>query len=196
MKKNIKIATQFAGRIKKTKGIIQIILFGSVATGEDTESSDIDIAVVYRGDKFSIMGEVNRNKPEKIQTTFISIDGLYKETELIGALAGDGILLYGKPMVIKEKGMDLTESVLVSYSLAKLKQSEKVKLNRAIYGSSSKSHKNGKVYITRVKGLASEPGIEKVNDGVLLIQRRKARKVINVLRRFGVEFKQNAVWTY
>ena len=196
MKKNIKIATQFAGRIKKAKGIIQIILFGSVATGEDTESSDIDIAVVYRGDKFSIMGEVNRNKPEKIQTTFISIDGLYKETELIGALAGDGILLYGKPMVIKEKGMDLTESVLVSYSLAKLKQSEKVKLNRAIYGSSSKSHKNGKVYITRVKGLASEPGIEKVNDGVLLIQRRKARKVINVLRRFGVEFKQHAVWTY
>ena len=47
-----------------------------------------------------------------------------------------------------------------------------------------------------ISNKAALPGIEKVNDGVLLIQRRKARKVINVLRRFGVEFKQHAVWTY
>ena len=38
----IKIAREFADTVK-SDGIIKIILFGSVARGEDTEHSDIDI---------------------------------------------------------------------------------------------------------------------------------------------------------
>jgi len=196
MKSNFEHAVNFADRIKSAKGIVQIILFGSVASGEDTARSDIDVAVVYRGDKFSVMKEVNKGKPDRIQTTFVDVSGLYKETELIGALSGEGILLYGKPIIIKEKNLELNAKILVGYSLARLKQTEKVKLNRALYGSISKSRKGKKEYVTEVKGLVNEPGIDKVNDGVLLIERRKSKKVVNLLKRFNVDFKEIALWTY
>ena len=41
----IKIAREFADAVK-SDGIIKIILFGSVARGDDTEHSDIDILII------------------------------------------------------------------------------------------------------------------------------------------------------
>lgn len=45
MNDRIKIASEFAKAIKSDK-IIKIILFGSVARGEDNEESDIDILII------------------------------------------------------------------------------------------------------------------------------------------------------
>ena len=45
MHDRIKIAQEFAESIK-SKYIIKIILFGSVARGDDTEHSDIDILII------------------------------------------------------------------------------------------------------------------------------------------------------
>jgi len=196
MKKNLQIAIDFAEKIKNIDGIIQIVLFGSVAVGEDDEKSDVDIAVIHSKDKFEIMKEVNKFKLDKVQTSFINIKDLPKETELVGALSGEGVLLYGKPVIIKEGKLDLNAKILLPYSLKNLKQTDKVKLNRALYGSTSKVVKDGKEYKTETKGLIKEPGIEKINDGVLLIDRRKSMKVINLLRRFNVEFREVAVWAY
>lgn len=197
MKSNLITAISFAGKIKEIKGLLQIILFGSVAQGEDTPKSDIDIAVVYEGkDRFEIMKEVNKNKPDKIQTTFIDINKLPEETELVGALAGEGLLLHGQPIFIKEKKLALKSKTLLSYSLVELPQTEKVKVNRAFYGSVSKSIFKGKEYKTKTKGLANEAGIEKLNKGVLLVERRKAAKLINTLKMFKVKFREIPVWSY
>ena len=45
MKKRLEIAKEFAEKINSNK-ITTIILFGSVARGEDSEDSDIDILIV------------------------------------------------------------------------------------------------------------------------------------------------------
>ena len=45
MNNRVKIAHEFANAINSDK-IVRIILFGSVARGEDTENSDIDILIV------------------------------------------------------------------------------------------------------------------------------------------------------
>lgn len=45
MYNRIEIAREFANAIKSDK-IIKIILFGSVARGDDTEDSDIDILII------------------------------------------------------------------------------------------------------------------------------------------------------
>ena len=47
MQKNFEIAIEFVGKLRKIKGILQIILFGSVAKGEDKATSDIDIAIIH-----------------------------------------------------------------------------------------------------------------------------------------------------
>lgn len=197
MKSNLALAISFANKVKKVKSVLQIVLFGSVARGEDTKDSDVDLAIVYGyEDKFKVMKEVNKDKPDKVQTTFIDINKLPEETELVSALTGEGLLLYGKPIVIKEGKLDLKSKVILSYSLTKLPQTEKVKVNRALYGSVSKSSFKGKEYKTETKGIANEPGIEKLNKGVLLMERRKATKIINMFKRFKVDFREILVWGY
>jgi len=196
MKENLKVATDFAYRISKIKGILQIVLFGSVASNEDNLRSDIDIAIIHNKDKFKIMEEVNKIKPQKVQTTFIHIKDLYKETELIGALSGEGLLLYGRPIILTVGKVNLTPKTIISYSLSGLKQTEKVKLNRALYGSISKSRKGKKEYVTEVKGMISEPGISRLHKGVLVVERKKSFKVINLLKRFKAEYKEIPIWSY
>lgn len=197
MRSNLKSAIEFADKIKRIRHILQIVLFGSVARGEDTERSDIDIAIVHDSkDKFNIMNEVNRNKPEKIQTAFVHVSSLPEETEIVGALSGEGILLYGSPISIKEKNLDLKPKIIISYSMAGLLQTEKMKVNRALYGSVSKSVFKGKEYKTETFGLIKEPGIEKIGRSVLLAERRSAVKIINLLKRLNIKFKEIPVWTY
>lgn len=197
MKENLDEAIKFADKIDSIKGILQIVLFGSVARGEDTLKSDIDIAIIHNHkDKFELMKEANKYKSDKIQTTFISINDLPKESELVGALSGEGLLLYGRPIIIKEKQLDLNAKIFISYSLADLPQTEKVKVNRALYGSVSKSSFQGKNYKTETKGLTNEPGIEKISKGVLLVKREKAPKVVNMLKRFKVKVREIPVWGY
>lgn len=197
MNENLKIAIDFAEKIKEIKGVVQVILFGSVARGEDKANSDIDVAIVHEGrDKFGIMKEINRLKDEKIQATFLDIKELPNETELTGALSGEGILLYGRPIKIKTEKTELKAKILISYSLSKLTQTNKVKVNRALYGSVSKSEFKGKRYKTETKGLVNEPSIDKINKGVLLVDRNKATKIISMFKRFGVDFREIPVWTY
>lgn len=197
MKENLEIAFDFAKKISNINGILQIVLFGSVSRGEDTPRSDIDIAAVFDNvDKFELSKEINKYKHEKIQLTLIGLKDLPKETELTGALSGEGLLLYGRPIYIDAKKIRLKPRVLISYSLHNLLQTEKVKLNRALHGSISRSESSGKKYITETKGLVSEAGVDKINKGVILADRNKSAKIVNAIKRFKAEIKEIVVWTY
>ncbi len=197
MNKNLERAIEFAQIVKKLPGVLQIILFGSVARGEDRADSDIDIAIIHdREDKYKVMSEVNKHKSEKIQTTFVYIKDLPPETELVGALSGEGLLLYGHPIIIQEQKVDLKPKKIIVYSLASLSQTEKMKVNRALYGSISKSSYHGKEYLTETKGVQRELGIVKISKSVLLVEREKAAKITTMLKRFKVQVQEIPVWGY
>ncbi len=197
MNQNLAEAIKFVQEIKNNHNILQVVLFGSVARGEATSKSDIDIAIVHNAkDKFSLMQEVNKNKLKEIQTTFVHIQDLPKETELVGALSGDGLLLYGKPIIIQSNKLDLSAKVLITYAMNKLPLTEKVKISRALYGSVSKSSSGDKVYVTKTKGLAAEAGVEKISNSVLLVERKKAPKIVNMLKRFGAKVQATPIWSY
>jgi predicted nucleotidyltransferase len=196
MKENLDIAAEFAEKASKAKGVLQIILFGSVASGQDTTKSDVDLAIVHNTDKFKIMEEINKLKPEKVQVTYIHIKDLSKDPVLTGALAGEGLLLYGKPIILKINKKMLSAKSIISYSLANLSQTNKVKLNRALYGSVSRSKYGKKVYVTKTSGLTNEPEIKRVMNGVLIVDRKKSFKIVNLLKRFKVDYKDMPIWSY
>ncbi len=192
MKQNLKEAVQFTKKVKNIVGIKQIVLFGSVARGEDRPASDVDLAIIYDNiDKFELMKKVNQHKTEKIQLTYVSLNELPEETELCSALAGEGLILSGRPIIFKG---NLSPWILIIYSLVSLPQTEKVKVNRALYGSVSTSMHQGKKYQTITKGQIAEPGIEKISKGVLLVKREKATKIINTLKLFKVKVKEILFW--
>lgn len=197
MKENLQKAVEFAEKIKSIKGILSLILFGSVATGEDKKTSDIDIAIIHnRSDEFLLRKEVNKNRMERIQPTFIHIKKLPSETEIAGAISGEGLLLYGRPIEITEKKIKLIPKSLIIYSLSGIEQKNKVKVIRALYGFVSKSRYKGKEYVTKSSGLVKEAGIEKLTATVLLVERRKSFKFKNLFKRFNVPYREILIWTY
>ena len=79
MNNRLKIAQDFAQAINSDK-IVKIILFGSVARGDDNEDSDIDILIIsdYRNeiweDIADMIGEIVLEKQELISAHIMSTD--------------------------------------------------------------------------------------------------------------------------
>jgi len=189
-------AVEFAEKIKRFPEVLQIILFGSVASGEGHRDSDIDIAVVYSNKKEKVMSEIIGLSSEEIQLTHLSIKDLPKEAEVTGALAGEGLILYGRPITITAKELELKPKLLISYDLSSLEYKDKMRINRAFFGGKSTSNYKGKKYETKTRGTVNEKGIEKIGKGVLLVSREKAIKVTGILKRFNAKWKEVSVWTY
>ena len=101
MNNRIELAKEFAKSIKSDK-IIQILLFGSVARGEDTEESDIDILIISNHAKLiepKIREEVFNivlDKKEFISAHVFSEEKLSKISDfsLIKNIQKEGIVLW------------------------------------------------------------------------------------------------------
>lgn len=195
MKENLEIAIDFADKLRKVKGILQVVLFGSVAKGEDKVSSDIDIAVVHKlKDIEKLKGFVNKIVHEKIQVVYVDISKLAKEVELVSALTGEGLLLYGQPFQVVFDKKQLEPFVLIVYDTTELERKKRMLLNRALHGSVSKSKYKGKMYKTETKGVVAQAGIVKLTKACLLVEPKKAVVVRDVLGRFKVKFREELIW--
>lgn len=195
MKENLEIAIDFADKAGKFKGILQIILFGSVARGEDKADSDIDIAIIHNLKNIeAIKTSVNKFVHEKIQVVYMNIDRLPKEIELVSALAGEGLLLYGKPFKVVLNKKEIKPFILITYDTTSLEKNKRMLLNRALYGSISKSRYKNKTYKSEFKGVMAHSGIVKLTKACLLAEPKKAVVIRGVLKEFNVKYKEELIW--
>jgi len=197
MKDNFEIAIDFVNEIKKLrdKRILQIILFGSVARGEDTAASDIDIAIIHdlkNVDKLKT--QINKFLHNRIQVSYFSLNQLPNEAEILSALTGEGILLYGQSINVNLKSKELKPKTLIIYDTSEIPKTERMKLNRALHGSTSKSKYKKKEYVTKTTGILKEKGIEKLTKAVLLADPKKASSVIKTLKLYNIKWKEILVW--
>lgn len=195
MKENLEIAFNFARQAQRFKGILQIILFGSVAKGEDTPKSDIDIAIVHDlKNPEKLKSAVNEIVSDKIQVIYVTLSRLSKEIELVSALTGEGLLLFGHPLKVYLNKKELKPFVLMVYETTDLENKQRMLLNRALYGSISESQYGGKSYKTETKGIVAQPGIKKMAKACLLADPKKAVILRDVFKRFKVKFREELFW--
>ncbi len=195
MRNNLETAVEFMNKVKRVKGILQIILFGSVARGEDKATSDIDIAIIHNlKEAESLKGEVNKIISEKVQVVYMNINRLPKEIELVSALTGEGLLLYGKPLKVNLGKKELKPFVLMVYDTRNMAKKQRMLLNRALHGSVSKSKYKGKNYRSESKGIVAQAGITKLTKACILAEPKKAVVIRNVLSQFKVKFKEELIW--
>jgi predicted nucleotidyltransferase len=100
-----KAAEEFAAKMPK-KGVISIILFGSVARGEPNEKSDVDLLIVYKESRLSVERSANIIAEESLKSdVYISLvfysqgeikDMALKYNSFITRIENEGIPLYGK----------------------------------------------------------------------------------------------------
>ena len=181
----IKKALEIAKKLKSKSYILSVNLFGSVARGEATESSDIDLAVIYDQRKAEYMQEVQEiaGVYEDIQITHLDEQDLAKDEVLAGCLSGEGVILAGRPVIFYSEKM-LKPNALVYFNLRNKSQTEKMRLKRALYGSKD------------FKGLCSKKGIKRLGPGVIFCYREILPKIESLLKDNGVHFKQKMIWSY
>lgn len=197
MKDNFRIAMDFVNEVKKlrNRNILQIILFGSVARGEDTATSDIDAAIIHDLKNIDkLKTQINKFLHDKIQVSYFSLAQLPNETEMLSSLTGEGILLYGQPINVKLKANELKPKTLIIYDTKEIPRAERMKLNRALHGSTSRSKYKKKEYVTKTTGILKERGIEKLTKAVLLADPKKASAVTKTLKLYNVKWKEISVW--
>ena len=189
-------------KVKDREKIRGIILFGSFARGDQRKDSDIDLFVdTNKSDKeeinelvkdslneFEIKVEKNW-KLKGISNPIVPIvDDINAEkwSELRSEINSYGIVLYGKYKSSPEK---IRQEVLIEYDISKIKQKDKMKIIRGLFGYQSKIGK--KIY--KQKGLLSDNNAEKLSQ-VIIVPLENYKKIYNFLKDNKVSIKLRQIW--
>lgn len=182
------------------ENVRRVVLFGSVASGEYDENSDVDLFIDTS--KEEIGDEVEEAKKrfgEKIQNKW-SLRGMENPISCIVGNLEDGrwddlrediiskgITLYGKYEQLPKK---LEHFSLFTYSLSELSQSEKMKIIRKLFGYRTK--KQGEVY--KKVGIVKKSGGKKLASNILLVPVKETKKIKEIFSNFGITPKIREVW--
>lgn len=177
--------------------IKKIILFGSVARGDSSEKSDIDIfidthekheAQIRKTLSLFESSQANTNWRLKGIKNEISVKvGNLSEWSLRRDVISSGVLLYGK---YSELPKNAAYSMLIRIKKIKKKFSERVKIWRALYGYTQKVGK--KAYTS--KGLVEENGGEKIGKAVFIIPMESRQNILNFLNKNKIDYTITELW--
>jgi predicted nucleotidyltransferase len=171
-----------------------VYLFGSVARGEATKESDIDIFVDAIKDQSAINNAVDRfeattaakaSRATGVKNPIRALAGDLRSNEFSDmrlSIAADGITLYGKALPT-EKGR---QPYLLIWFTAPQKQKIKVAFLRKIYGRTEK----GKRYPGVVQKLAGF----KAGSGTAVIPIRHKAEFLTELKRAKVKYSVKNIW--
>jgi predicted nucleotidyltransferase len=189
-------------QVSAIRHVQAVALFGSYARGEAGASSDVDLFVLMDttdppeqlpegrqviaacGD-----AEAAHRLPVHIAPLLVSSMRLAEVSEhLLRNVLADGVVLYGKmahlaALVSPDK---LTPMVVVSYSLGKQANREKVQLHRRLFGyKTAAGHQSERIV---------QPPGRRLGPGVVLIPLSQQTRVVRALREVGALFSEVPVW--
>jgi hypothetical protein len=186
----------FGEEVGKLPGVLAATLFGSAARGEATIESDIDIAVIYAKKNEVVMKRAEGLAPPRVHIVHVAQKELEKNVSLAGALSGEGLLLFGKPVVLQARKLKLKPMVIIAYDTGGLDVNTRNKLGHALYGRASTIKRGGRRYARMYEGLTARAGISKIGKAVLLIPRERTSMITKTLEAHGAKWKEIPVWTY
>ncbi len=178
--------------------INKIILFGSVARGDFTEESDIDLFVdaeeKYESEIKKVLilfraSQVEKNWRLKGLKNELSLKiGKLENWSLHREVVSSGILCYGK---YQELPKNLGYYILIQLDISKLKATAQVSVWRKLYGYSQKVGK--KSYVSA--GLVESLGGKKLGKAIFIVPMEHKTKIIGFLKQKKVNYQINEVWS-
>lgn len=189
-----RILKKIAKELSKIEDVKAVILYGSLARGEFTSRSDVDLFILtteYKTQKeihdkvIELESEIGRN----IQPTIRTIVELQKtDTGLLQNIFQEGKILYlREPSDIPSAILLQQKPYLIySFQINSLLQKEKVRFNRQLYEQTRKGYK--------YKGLLQKIGGQKLSAGCVMIPYEQKEKIEKFFKKFKVKFEQLKVW--
>lgn len=189
-----KILRKIAKGLSKIEDVKAVILYGSLARGEFTSRSDIDLFILTTDGKIhkevqneviELESEIGRN----IQPTIRTIAELQKtDTGLLQNIFQEGKILYLREpsdipsaILLKQKPY-----LIYSFQISSLAQKDKVRFNRQFYQQTRKEYK--------YKGFLQKIGGQKLSAGCIMIPYKQKEKIEKFFKKFKVKFEQLKVW--
>ena len=189
-----RILKKIAKELSKIEDVKAIILYGSLARGEFTSRSDVDLFILttdYNTQKeihdkvIELESEIGRN----IQPTIRTLAELQKtDTGLLQNIFQEGKILYlREPSDIPSAILLQQKPYLIySFQISSLPQKEKARFNRQLYEQTRKEYK--------YKGLLQEIGGQKLSAGCVMMPYEQKEKIEKFFKKFKVKFEQLKVW--
>ncbi len=194
-KERVKVALDVCRRILDSGlcGLDAIILFGSVARGEERRGSDIDLLLLYESEDWAIKAEdVTARLAAGVHDMNVSIINKGYE-ELSGSahfsfeVVRDGIVLYKRlsDVALKSNIFPLNLYYVYVFDLSKLDYSVKNRVIVALYG-----RRKGKYVYS---GLLGKWKGFKLGRGAIMVPAETFRSVEDFFSRYGVNYRRIAV---
>jgi predicted nucleotidyltransferase len=189
-----RILKKIAKELSGIEDVKAVILYGSLARGEFTSRSDIDLFILTTDDKtqkevedkvIELESAIGRN----IQPTIRTIAKLQKtDTGLLQNIFQEGKILY-----LKEPS-DLPSAILLqqkpfliySFQISSLAQKDKARFNRQLYEQTRKDYK--------YRGLLQEIGGQKLSAGCVMIPYEQKERIEKFFKKFKIKFDQLKIW--
>ena len=176
-----------------------VILFGSVARGEATEASDIDLLVIRKrghGDEeiLQAVRAVEGDDHVRVSTVFTNVDLADLDRQFLDSVLRHGKPLLGKMPRVDVRDLDLEPLRLVRFDLRTLPARKKVRFARELFGFVTRKRYKRKLYTRRAPGLLEGWGGRRVGRGVVIVPEGKASEIDRFLRSYGAKRILVPIW--
>lgn len=177
-------------KLKKIKGTIGVVLFGSFARGDYDEGSDVDLLVVFQNKK-----DIDKGLKEIYKTTansdlLFQVIGLtlqeLKKSPLLETALREGKIHYIKQEAEKLLTPTRKPYALVTYTTANLNAKERVIFTQELEG-----RRKGKY---RYDGLIDKTGGYKVGRGVVMVPLQSLKTLTEHLEEKEISHVIRHVW--
>jgi len=194
----IDFASFLMQNLKELDKIKSIILFGSVARGEATSKSDVDVFVEVFSESTILEKEINKIKDDFFESTkfkdYWNLFGIKNEINIIvgkledwklkDTMLGSSIVLYSKYSPKLDEG----ENKVILYWDVIKNNSKRVMLSKKLFGYSH--------YGKKYKGLLEVYGGVKLGANVILIYAEEMNLFLKEFRKFKVKVRIRLVFEY
>ena len=186
-------------RALRRRGVRAAVVFGSVARDQATEDSDMDLLVVPRSrrDEDAILGEVRRVEAEsevRIAAILASPSLRELERQFLDSILREGKPIVGRMPKVGVRELDLEPMRLVAFDLRDLPQRGKVRLERELFGLTTRKRYKGKEYVRQVRGKLDAWDGRKIGRGTLLVPERSVTELDTLLRAHKAKRILIPVW--
>jgi len=194
----IDFASFLMQNLKELNKIKSIILFGSVARGEATSKSDVDVFVEVFSESTILEKEINKIKDDFFESTkfkdYWNLFGIKNEINIIvgkledwklkDTMLGSSIVLYSKYSPKLDEG----ENKVILYWDVIKNNSKRVMLSKKLFGYSH--------YGKKYKGFLEVYGGVKLGANVILIYAEEMNLFLKEFRKFKVKVRIRLVFEY
>jgi predicted nucleotidyltransferase len=173
------------------RAVRALVLFGSAARGEASEASDIDLLVLPSSPRSApsvdrALRAIEREHRVKISVlTSRSPNLVDLDRQLLDSILRHGKILVGSLPTLGPKELDLEAVRLLSLDLRGMDQRAKVRLERELFGYTSRRAYRTKTYVSRTPGRIERLGGRRVGRSLVILPERAMSSVDAVLRAYG-----------